>query len=248
MKYSVCIDAVYQGKALVGVLAELARLGMDRFEFWTWWDKDLNALATESRKAGLSISAMCTKFVSLVDPTARTEYLSGLEESIAAAKKLGCRKLISQVGNDTGRPRAEQANSLVAGLSTAVPLLKKAGMTLLIEPLNVRVDHGGYFLSSSDEAFELIGRVDSESIKLLFDIYHQQISEGDLIRRIAANIGKIGHFHAAGCPGRRELDDGELNYRSIFAAIEALGFTGDIGLEYFPSKDPTEGLRALVRP
>jgi hydroxypyruvate isomerase len=248
MKYSVCIDAVYGKKPFAQTVSELSRLGFDRFEFWTWWDKDLDALSAESRKAGLSVSAMCTKFLSLVDPASHPAYLDGLAESIRAAKRIGCSKLITQVGNDTGVSRAEQADSLVAGLTAAIPLLEKESMTLLVEPLNVRVDHGGYFLSSSDEAFEILGRVDSESVKLLFDIYHQQITEGDIIRRINANIDRIGHFHAAGCPGRRELDDGELNYVSIFAAIEALGFKGDVGLEYFPAKDPGEGLKAWVRP
>jgi hydroxypyruvate isomerase len=115
-----------------------------------------------------------------------------------------------------------------------------------VEPLNIRVDHAGYFLSRSDEAFAIIDQVGSPQVKVLFDIYHQQITEGDLIRRIRANIGAIGHFHAAGSPGRHELDDGEIDYPKIFEAISSLGFEGDIAMEYFPVQAPLIGLKKLM--
>ena len=101
-------------------------------------------------------------------------------------------------------------------------------------------------MSSSAEAFEIIEEVGSDRVKVLFDIYHQQITEGDLIRNIRENISRIGHFHAAGCPGRHELDTGELNYPNIFHAIREAGYTGYVGLEYFPEKPVLEGLRKLA--
>ena len=116
---------------------------------------------------------------------------------------------------------------------------------LVIEPLNTYVDHAGYYLWSSDEAFQIVGEVNSPNIKVLFDIYHQQIMEGNIIPRIRKNINSIGHFHAAGSPGRHELDSGEINYPNIFEAIGEAGYTGYIGLEYFPLKDAVEGLKKL---
>ncbi len=112
--------------------------------------------------------------------------------------------------------------TLVDGLRQAAPLLEAANLTLVIEPLNDRIDHPGYYLVRSDEAFEIIDQVGSPSVKVVFDIYHQQISEGQLIANITSNIDKIGHFHAAGNPGRHELTRGELHYPSIFAAIQAI--------------------------
>ena len=134
----------------------------------------------------------------------------------------------------------------MAGLEACLPLLEGTDMTLLVEPLNTRVDHPGYYLTSSDEAFEVVEAVGSPQVKVLFDIYHQQIMEGDLIRRIGANIDKIGHFHAAGSPGRHELYDGEIHYPAVLRAIQDSGYQGYVGLEYFPKQEPRTGIEAFL--
>lgn len=247
MEFSVCVDALYMGKDLYAGMQEIKACGINNIEFWTWWDKDINKLCTQKERLGLQIKAFCTKFISLVDPAMRNDYLEGLRETIKVAKQLNCTTIISQVGNDTGAARKEQHESLVAGLKECVPLLEAAGITLVIEPLNLRVDHAGYYLSHSDEAFAIIQEVGSANVKLLFDIYHQQITEGDVTRRLLQGIDKIGHFHAAGNPGRHELDDSELNYDHILNQIEATSYSGVIGLEYFPIGDPAKELRRLAQ-
>lgn len=246
MNYSVCIDALYQGKNVLEGIRETKEAGIGAIEFWSWWDKDLGRIASERERLHLEVAAVCTKFASLVDPSRHEVYLEGLKESMEAARRLGCRRLISQVGADTGRPRKEQHQALCQGAKRAAELLEGTDITLLLEPLNTAVDHKGYYLSSSAEAFEIIEEVGSDRVKVLFDIYHQQITEGDLIRNIRENISRIGHFHAAGCPGRHELDTGELNYPNIFHAIREAGYTGYVGLEYFPEKPALEGLRKLA--
>ncbi len=125
----------------------------------------------------------------------------------------------------------------IDGLTAAAPLLEAAGIVLVVEPLNELIDHQGYFLVKSEEAFDIIQQVGSPNIKILFDIYHQQISEGNLINNILPNIEYIGHFHAAGNPGRNELQSGEINYPQVFAAIRKSNFTGHVGLEYWPSSE-----------
>jgi hydroxypyruvate isomerase len=195
----------------------------------------------------MTIAACCTRFVSLVDPQLRSEYLAGLSESIAAAERLNCRTLISQAGDfRIGVPREQQHQSLIDGLRAAAPLLEQAGITLVIEPLNELVDHVGYYLVRSDEAFEIVDQVASDHVKVVFDIYHQQISEGHVIDRLTKHIGSISHFHAAGNPGRHELTCGELNYAEIFAAIAATNYDGYVGLEYWPNNAPELGLRQAV--
>jgi hydroxypyruvate isomerase len=172
--------------------------------------------------------------------------MAGLQQSVETAKALDLNILISQVGNEVpGVPRAEQHESLVEGLKTAADLLDHTGITLVIEPLNVLVDHAGYYLIRSDEAFQVVDAVGSPQVKVVFDIYHQQISEGHLIANITNNIDKIGHFHAAGNPGRHELQIGEINYPQIFDAIVQAGFNGYLGLEYFPQRDPVSGLQEV---
>ena len=125
-------------------------------------------------------------------------------------------------------------------------MLEAAEVTLVIEPLNELIDHAGYYLVHSDEAFQIVDEVASDRVKVVFDIYHQQISEGQLIANITSNIDKIGHFHAAGNPGRNELTSGELHYPSIFQAISETGFTGFVGLEYWPKQDIAAGLKEVA--
>jgi hydroxypyruvate isomerase len=246
MNISVCVDAVYRGQDFADSLRHLAAAGVTAFEFWGWWDKDVARIQQVKEEVGLTAVALCTHFISLVDPSQRTAYLQGLEQSIHVAQQLGASTLISQVGNDTGAPRAQQQQSLIDGLKTAVPLLEKANIQLAFEPLNVLVDHPGYYLTRSDEAFAIATAVNSPHVKVLFDIYHQQITEGNVIRNIVAHIDKIGHFHAAGNPGRHELQNGELNYPEIFRAIDATGYQGYVGLEYFPLDEPLAGIRPFL--
>jgi len=244
LKPSVCIDAVLGQLPFEDALRIVAEAGIDAFEFWGWWDKDLERLLAARDAQKLTISACCTKFISLVDPATRADYLRGLEESIAAAKELDCRTLISQVGDfREGVPRSAQHDCLVEGLIEAAPMLEASGVTLVIEPLNELVDHAGYYLIHSDEAFQIIDKVGSPHVKVVFDIYHQQISEGHLIHNITSNIDKIGHFHAAGNPGRHELTRGEIHYPSVFEAIQQTNYAGYVGLEYWPVDDPAVGLR-----
>lgn len=242
MNISVCIDAVMKNLSVGNALDKLKSLGCGAFEFWAWWTKDLNEMCEAIGRTGLIPAAMCTKFVSLVEPENRNEYKEGLEESIEAAKKLGVKTLISQTGDDTGKSRAFQHESLAQGLRECAPILEKNGVTLVVEPLNTYIDHKGYYLDSSTEAFTLIDEVGSNNVKILYDIYHMQIMEGNLINTITLNIDKIGHFHAAGLPGRHEPYIGEINYDSVFDAIDRTSYKGYTGLEYFPIQEDCQGI------
>lgn len=248
LKPSVCIDAVFEGKTFEEACTTVKEAKIPAIEFWGWWDKDLEQLSAAQKANDLQISACCTKFISLVDPSLREDYLLGLSESIAAAQSLGTQTLISQVGDfRVGISRKEQHQSLVEGLKEAAPLLEAGGITLVIEPLNELVDHAGYYLVRSDEAFEIIEEVSSSHVKVVFDIYHQQISEGHLIKNIVSNIDKIGHFHAAGNPGRNELQVGEINYPHVFAAIQQTSYQGFVGLEYWPlDEHPLSALKEVA--
>lgn len=247
MKISVCTDAVYMGKSLMEAVDEVKKAGIDAVEFWTWQDKDMDSLFLYKEKNGMQIAAFCTELVSLVDKTVRQEYIEGLKRSIGAAKKVGCKCIISQTGAALPIDRREQYNSLVDGLKACVPYLEESGIVLAVEPLNTRVDHEGYYLSRSDEAFAIMKEVNNPYVKMLFDIYHQQITEGDLIRRIQEYIPYIGHFHAAGNPGRHELYYSEIDYGKVFEAIKATGYKGYIGLEYFPLDVQSKGMEFAKR-
>jgi hydroxypyruvate isomerase len=245
MRYSVCTDAVYHGIPTTEAIARVAGAGGRAIEFWGFENKDMEAIIHAAKAHNIAIAAFCVKDAVLVDPRKRGLFLSGLAETLAMAKKTLTSVLICTAGQDTGAPRSEQAQSVVHGLREAAPLLAEAGVTLALEPLNIRYDHAGYYLFSSDEGFDILDEVNSPHVKLLFDIYHQQLTEGDILNRIRANIQKIGHFHSAGVPGRHELDTGELHYANIVQAIDEMGYASFFGLEYFPERNTEEGLEKL---
>jgi len=249
MKFSVCLDSVFDGIPLEESLEIVNEAGHGAVEFWGWWNKDYRLIARETEKRGLKIAAFCTKFVSLTDGSRRDAFLDGLWESVAVAVETGCPVLIAQVGADTGAPRGEQRANAVETLKRSAEILEKTEVTLAFEPLNP-YNHPGYFLVKSKEAFEMAAEVGSGRVKVLFDIYHQQLSEGDLMNSIITNLPGIAHFHAAGCPGRHELSEGEIRYEWLLLQIERAGYAGYVGLEFFPKNqnkaDLTNWLREVM--
>ena len=191
--------------------------------------------------------SMCTTEFNMTNPDMREKWLAGLKESCEAANRVGAKRLITQVGQDTGAPREQQHASIVAALKAAASILDATGVTIMIEPLNTLVNHPGYYLWSSAEAFDLIREVSHPLVKVVYDIYHQQVMEGNIISSITNNLDCIAHLHSAGHPGRHELQFGENDYKVIFAAVDKAGYKGACGLEYSPLLDPEESLREAKR-
>jgi hydroxypyruvate isomerase len=245
VKFSVCTDSIFGSMNTADAIKTVGALGYSAVEFWSWWDKDIRSINRSRLDNRVDISAICTRFVSLTDRSKKKEYIQGLRETIETAKILDCRCIISQVGNDTGEAFEVQKENIQEGLAECIPLLENQEITLVIEPLNTVIDHKGYFLWSSDVAADIVGEAASPCIKMLFDYYHQQIMEGDILRRSLKLLDKIGHVHAAGNPGRHELDHGEIEYKEMLKKLAAAGYQGYIGLEYFPAKDPIIGLKKL---
>lgn len=247
MKFSVCIDCLFAGSDFLSAMDTVKESGLSAYEFWSWWNKDLSAIRRKQEELSLTPAAFCTKFTSLVDPSERNRYLEGLKESVEAAKLLECPTLITQVGNTLeGVAKEAQMNSLIEGLAACEPVLRDAGITLVFEPLNTKVDHKGYFLTESSDALFIAEQVNSPYVKILFDFYHQQIMEGDLIANSLRLLPYIGHVHCAGNPGRHEPDVGEIRYENIFSELDKAGYRGFAGLEYKPTKDIETELKRLA--
>jgi len=262
-KIDVCLETVFTSLPVEARLERIAQAGYTAVELWhkecTWNGRDLTGPAKDAKKLkaildkyGLIVNNMvlnawdATLGGSLVNPEDQKLYLKNLEEVIKFARSIGCNKLITCTGKKLPeKSYKEQRDSIISTLSEAAKIVRKEDFTLLLEPLNTYVDHPGYFLDSTKEGAKIIREINHPNIRLLYDIYHMQIMEGNVISTIEQNIDIIGHFHAAGAPGRHELYFGELNYPNIIKRIKELGYEGYFGLEYFPSMDSEESLKTI---
>lgn len=182
------------------------------------------------------------------DPANHALLLGELESAIPRAAKAGVPNVIAMFGNRRDRNDADAAAACVAGLSKIAPLAEEHGVTVCVELLNSRVDHHGYQGDRTAFGVDVVKRIGSPRVKLLYDIYHMQIMEGDVIRTIRDQIAFIGHFHTGGVPGRHEIDDSqELNYRAIARAIADLGYQGYVAHEFVPTRDPFTALADAIR-
>lgn len=247
MQYSVCLPAVLNKMEVNEAMASVKAAGFSQYEIWGWWDYDMEKYLLAQQKNGLQIAGMCTKMVSLTDPALREEYVQGLRETAQVCRKMGCKTVISQVGAEReGVSREEQHESIVEGLRACVQILQENDLTLVIEPLNTRIDHAGYYLWSAEEAFQIVEEVGDPHVKVLYDLYHQYVMDDLDVDLLVQNIDKIGHFHMAGYPGRHEpMVDSEIDYPVILEAIRQSGYCGSVGMEYIPVHEAKDGLRKL---
>jgi hydroxypyruvate isomerase len=174
--------------------------------------------------------------------------LRELERTIPEAARAGVPNVIAMFGNRGGRSDADAIANCVAGLNRIKALAEEHRVTVCVELLNSKVDHKDYQGDRTAFGVEVVKGVASPRVKLLYDIYHMQIMEGDVVRTIRDNIQWIGHFHTGGVPGRHEINDTqELNYRAVARAIADLGFQGYVAHEFVPTGDPLTALAEAVR-
>jgi hydroxypyruvate isomerase len=175
-------------------------------------------------------------------PGRQDEFRAGVETAIRYATALGCPQVNCLAGIPKGVEPAEARRVFVDNLSYAAPILADAGIRLLIEAINTRVDMPGFFLTNTRQAMEIIEDVGSDNLYFQYDIYHMQIMEGDLARTIEANLPRIAHIQLADNPGRNEPGTGEINYPFLFQFLDRIGYQGWIGCEYKPKGKTAEGL------
>ncbi len=184
----------------------------------------------------------------LNNPVYHDGIVKGLEQYIPVAAKQGIPNVITFFGNvQPGMTESEAIANCVTGLNRAKKIAEDHGVTICIELLNSKVDHPGYQGDKTAFGVQVVKAVASPRVKLLYDIYHMQIMEGDVISTIRQNIDSIAHFHTGGVPGRHELDDTqELNWKAVTSAIIDTGFKGFMAHEFIPVRDPLTSLREAV--
>ena len=252
IKQSVCFPMVKPPSLSLDSLCEAAAaIGYPAVELW-YRDEDFEETVDTARRHDLEVASM-SGHRSLEDglnhPDNHDQIEQELRDSIRLAARHRIPGLICFSGNR--RPECSDFEGLLAcaqGLKRVAPYAEEQGINLNLELLNSRIDHPGYQCDRPDWGIAVCEMVSSPRVKLLFDIYHMQIMQGDVIRTLRKMIGHVGHIHTAGNPGRNEIDDTqELNYRGICRAIAATAYGGYVGHEFLPVGDPIEALHQAFR-
>jgi len=233
-------------------ITEAASMGLEAIELFDIEGADRTAVREAGEEHGIDVAASLTVGVagntgnegrSITDPSLHDEAVADVERSLELGQELGTETLIVTVGPERGElPPGAEHRAIVDVLREAAPAAETAGITLVLEPLNTTVDHRGYYLDSSYEAYEIVDAVDSARVKVLYDVYHQQITEGNLIENIREHAEFIGHYHVADVPGRHEPGTGEIDYENVFEAIGETDYEGFVGLEFHPSGSPRDAI------
>jgi hydroxypyruvate isomerase len=216
----------------------LARtLGFKTIEFWTV-DRGNGTKAADLRKlmdaSGLDVTQFAPAWPNFADPSKIPELLKVTEQAIADARVLGCTKFtITGHALVDGMSREAQLAGYTAGLMRIAPLLEKADVTGLVEPFN-RVNHLNHLLNGSQPALPMVRSVGSPRVKLLWDFYHMQLEDGDLIEKFTAGIDQVAHVQIGDVPGRHQPGTGEVNHANLLGAVRAAGYRDKIGLEFMP--------------
>ncbi len=242
IKQSVCFPMMQPlPMPLAEFIPRVAQMGFAAVEIWEPGE-DFPELYDLTQRHGLRIASMnghASLAVGLNDASQHDRIDAELHQRIDMAVKYGLAGLICFSGNRIeGQSEEDAIQTCAAGLRRVAPYAEKRGINLNLELLNSKVDHPGYQNDHAAWGLAVVTRVNSPRVKLLYDIYHMQIMEGNLIQTITENIGWIGHFHTAGVPGRFELDDTqEINYRAVCRAIAAAGYDLYLGHEFHPRRD-----------
>ncbi len=175
-------------------------------------------------------------------PGREAEFAASVEQALVYAQATGCQRLHAMAGLiPAGVSDAKQRATYVANLKAAAARLAPHGITLLIEPINTR-DMPGFYLNCQQQAHDVLAEVGAPNLKVQMDLYHCQIMEGDLSKRLEKHFAGVGHIQIAGVPDRHEPDGGEVNYPHLFDQLDALGYTGFVGCEYRPKAGTSAGL------
>lgn len=236
MQYSLCIDSIYPQENLEEKLTRIKQAGFKFIEFWDWRDKDLEIIID----SGLKVSNFSGNRISSLTLDNKEKVIQEINTSIDIAKRLKCDRimLLSDILEGDGSvkinsiSREKKLLRLYDNLRVLVEVAKKRDIMLVIEPLNSLKDHKNYFLDNFLITLELIQSIDSEYLKILYDIYHMQIMDGNIVETLKKYHEFIGYIHIANVPYRCEPWMGELDYKFIFKELSKV-YSGVVGFEFF---------------
>lgn len=249
-RYSACIEWLFaeEGDSFPDRIRRAHAGGLTAIEFWRWTDKDLDAIEAVLRETGLAVTSLVAEpMIALTDAGNRQAWLKGLTESVTAAKRLGAPVLIAQAGNDLpGVSRKEQRRALTETLKAGADILAGGGVRLGVEPLNIRIDHVGYFLNSTREGLDIIDDIARPEIGIVYDIYHSAVMDERTEEVLDGRLDRVFHVHVADHPGRNEPGSGGIDLAHRLGWIFANGYDGAVGLEYRPTRPGADAVMAAI--
>lgn len=231
-------------------LEAAAALGYSAVELWPWENKDQNAFGDACERLGLTVAQFTAWGFKpgLNDPKNHNQFVEKIDKGCEVAKKWKC-SLMCVVGGDDilGLSQERMHENIVEGLKKAAPVAEKHGVTLILEPMNVRVDHKGHCLYGSAPALKIVKAVGSKNVKVLWDLYHMHITEGDLCGHLREGFAAdaVAYVQLADHPGRNEPGTGEIHYPRVLKELKALKYAGFVGLECVPKTTEEDAARAV---
>lgn len=252
----ILIDLFFKDLTWSDRIGRIAATGWRHFETWQGGNADemkkIGAACKEHNGRLVSIVMNFGKDLAPINADKKAAFLEQIDRASENALAAGCKAGIVTTGDRLGgQDYYRQKANLIDALGAAGELALKKGFNLNLEPLNDKVDHPGYFLNSREEAVDVVRRIHAPNVKVLYDLYHEQIMGGDHVAFLLANLKWIGHFHAAGVPGRHEVFSGEMNYPYVIKRILEAGYNHTFGFEYVPALPDDQSLRetlALIKP
>jgi hydroxypyruvate isomerase len=246
MRYSACIEWLFAAEApdFADRIRAAKAAGLDAVEFWRFSNKDLDSIEKALRETGMPLAGILAETGGpLANGHDHERILSGISSSLAVAKRFGAPLMIVTTGDEQrGTSRAEQHASIVRVLKDAAKLVEGTGVTIALEPLNDRVDHPGYYLTSTEEGLDIIDEVGRPEVRLLYDIYHSAMMGEEIEKVLDGRLDRVAHVHLADAPGRGEPGSGAMDWSDRLEWLQRSGYEGYVGLEYRPSIGTVEGL------
>jgi len=246
MRYSACIEWLFAAEEpdVANRVRAARAAGLDAVEFWRFSNKDCVAIRQALDETGLTLAGiLCEPIAPLGDPEAHEGFLEGVRTSLAAASQLGAKVMIAQAGDvQANVARAAQHAAIVKVLGEAARIIEGSGVILALEPLNDRVDHPGYYLTSTVEGLDIIDEVDRPEVRLLYDIYHSAMMGEHIEDVLEGRLDRVVHVHLADTQGRGEPGSGNMDWQARLHWLADHGYAGYVGLEYRPTRGTLQSL------
>ena len=249
-RFAVNVEMWWRNAPFLDRIKNAAALGFPAVEFWPYEGKDIDAIVNLCNETNIQIAQFTAWGFTpgMNDPKNQDKLVKKIEEACKIAKRLNCPKMCVVGGNDQpGMTQAQMHENIITGLKKVAPIAEDHEVMLILEPMNIRVDHKGHCLYGSPAAVRICREVNSKFVKINWDLYHMHISEGDLCGHLKEGFDQVGYLQLADHPGRHEPGTGEIHYPRVLRQAYELGYRYYLGLECTPQGSELAAAQAVAK-